>query len=576
MALISKNSLEILKDKVDLVEIISSYIKLTRSGSHYKALCPFHSEKSPSFSISLGDKYYHCFGCGAHGDAISFLMEYAKLSFKEALSFLAEKYQVMLENDQEDHGQKVLKKQIKEALTLAEDFYHFCLLHTKEGQKALDYASARQLNLEFLSTFKIGFSPKNGMLSRFLKAQKVDTQVMIEAGLVHAEKKQDFFFDRFMIPIHDAMGQCIGFSARKLDPESFGGKYINTQETPLFKKSHVLFGLKFSRARIIKDKKALICEGQIDAMRLIFEGYDYTVASQGTAFGVAHVQILKQLGVNLVYLAFDGDHAGIQAALKVGEHFMQAQISVQVLILPLGKDPDSFLIESGKKAFDDLLHSSKPYLEFLYDTLKIKYDLNEPSEKNRFINEIKKAIQEFNDPILIYESLKKLAVLADVPERLLGIYNSKVFHKNRTTQGVSINKDDVLDKDALRFYFLLKLQNLAAAQLFIKNDVEFESAAAKRLFDAITSADTLEMMPFLAALDQDLHELFETLFDKKINRLKLAEGSKEVITKMLERSWLQKRRHIQEDIEKAQDEKEQLKLTLKLTMLIKSPPQFID
>lgn len=575
MTLISKNSLEILKDKIDLVDIISSYIKLTRSGSHYKALCPFHSEKSPSFSISLGDKHYHCFGCGAHGDAISFLMEYSKLSFKEALSFLAERYQVTLENDKEDDGQKALKKQLKEALNLAEDFYHFCLLHTYEGQKALDYARSRQLNLEFLDTFKLGFSPKNGALSRYLKAQGVDTKVMVEAGLMHGEKKQDFFFDRFMIPIHDAMGQCIGFSARKLDAETFGGKYINTQETPLFKKSHVLFGLKFSRARIIKEKKALICEGQIDAMRLIFEGYDYTVASQGTAFGVAHVQMLKQLGVNLVYLAFDGDHAGIQAALKVGEHFMQAQISVQVIGLPSGKDPDSFLLECGKKAFDELLHSSKSYLEFLYDTLKNKYDLNEPSEKNRFITEVKKSIQEFNDPILIHESLKKLAVLADIPERLLGIYSSKL-PKGLAKQEISIDKDHVLDMDALRFYYLLKLQNMPGAELFKKNEIEFESPVAMRLFQAISDASSLEMMPFLAAVDQDLHAAFETLFDKKINRLKLMEGAKDVIAKLLERSWLKKRRLIQEEIEKASDEKDQLKLTLKLTMLIKSPPKILE
>lgn len=575
MALISKNSLEILKDKVDLVDVISSYIKLTRSGSHYKALCPFHSEKSPSFSISLGDKYYHCFGCGAHGDAISFLMEYSKLSFNEALNFLAERYQVTLENDKEDDGQKNLKKQIKEALNLAQDFYHFCLLHTYEGQKALDYAGSRQLNLEFLETFRLGFSPKNGALTRFLKAQGIETKVMIEAGLVHAEKKQDFFFERFMIPIHDPMGQCIGFSARKLDPETFGGKYINTQETLLFKKSHVLFGLKFSRARIIKEKKAIICEGQIDAMRLIFEGYDYTVASQGTAFGIAHVQILKQLGVNLVYLAFDGDHAGAQAALKVGELFMQAQITVHVVNLPSGKDPDSFLLECGKKSFDELLHSSKSYLEFLYDTLKVKYDLNEPSEKNRFINEIKKTIQDFNDPILIHESLKKLAILADVPERLLGVYSSK-FTKTMEKKQALIAVDHVLDMDALRFYFLLKVQNLPGADLFIKNDIDFESEIAKRLFEAIKEAQNLEMIPFLASIDPDLHAPFEKLFDKKINRLKLLEGAKDVIVKMLERSWLQKRKQIQQEIEKAVDEKDQLKLTLKLTMLIKSPPKIIE
>lgn len=572
MALISKNSLDILKDKVDLVEIISSYVKMTRSGSHYKGLCPFHSEKSPSFSISLGDKHYHCFGCGAHGDAISFLMEYSKLSFKEALSFLAERYQVTLENDKEDDGQRALKKQLKEAMSLAEDFYHFCLLHTYEGQKALDYARSRQLTLDLLDAFKLGYSPKNGALLRYLKAQGIDQKVMIEAGLVHAEKKNDFFFERFMIPIHDAMGQCIGFSARKLDEESFGGKYINTQETPLFKKSHVLFGLKFSRARIIKEKKALVCEGQIDAMRMIHQGYDYTVASQGTAFGVAHVQMLKQLGVNLVYLAFDGDHAGIQAALKVGEHFMQAQISVQVVSLPSGKDPDAFLLENGKKAFDDLLNASKPYLEFLYDSLKVKYDLNEPSEKNRFISEIKKYIQEFNDPILIHESLKKLAQLADIPERLFGIYGQKVA-KAQLSKEISVNKDHILDMDAIRFYYLLKQQNLPGSELFLKNAVEFVSPVAIKLFEIIKNAEVFDTMPFLASLDPELHSHFETLFDKKINRLKLLDGAKEVIMKMLERSWLLQRQCIQEDIAKATEEKDQLKLTLKLTMLLKSPPK---
>lgn len=575
MSLISKTSLELLKDKIDLVEIISSYIKLSKSGSHYKGLCPFHNEKSPSFSISQGDKHYHCFGCGAHGDAISFLMEYSKLSFKESLSFLAERYQVTLENDKEDDGSRALKRQLKEAMTMAEEFYHFCLLHTYDGQKALDYARARRLSFDFIDLFKLGFSPKNGALSRYLKAQGVDQKVMMEAGLVHTEKKQDFFFDRFMIPIHDPMGQCIGFTARKLDEEAFGGKYINTQETALFKKSHVLFGLKFSRARIIKDKKALVCEGQIDAMRLIHEGYDYTVASQGTAFGVAHVNILKQLGVNLVYLAFDGDHAGAQAALKVGEHFMQAQISVQVIGLPSGKDPDSFILENGKKAFDELIHTSRSYLEFLYDTLKINYDLNEPSQKNRFISEIKKRIQEFNDPVLIHESLKKLAQLADIPERLLGIYSSKL-NKAIQKHELSIDKDHILDMDAVRFFYLLKQQNLPGSMIFLKNELDFVSPVAKSLFEAVKNASTLETMPFLASLDPELQSHFETLFDKKINRLKLFEGAKETVSKILERAWLGKRQKVQEEIEKALDEKDQLKLTLKLTMLLKTPPQLIE
>jgi DNA primase len=386
-------------------------------------------------------------------------MEYSKLSFKEALGFLSEKYQVVLEGEAEEDGSRVLKKQLKEVLNAASEFYHFCLMHTYEGEGSASYAQSRKMDKAFIEKFQLGYSPKNNTLSRYLKAQGFNQELLVEAGLYHKEKRQDFFFDRFMIPIHDPMGSCIGFSARKLDEEAFGGKYINTSETAVFKKSHVLFGLKFSRAKIIKEKKALICEGQIDAMRLINEGYDWTVASQGTAFGLAHVEMLKQLGVNGVYLAFDADHAGTAAALKVGEYFMQAQISVHVIGLPQGKDPDSFLLQEGKRAFEELLLSAKSYLEFLYDTLKNSYDIQEPSEKNRLIQEIRKRIQEFKDPILIHESLKKLAHLADIPERLLGIYNSKIPRPLAKTES-SVDKDHILDTDVLRFYYLTKKQKL--------------------------------------------------------------------------------------------------------------------
>jgi len=572
MTFISKSSLEILKEKVDLAEVISSFIKLHRSGSHYKGLCPFHNEKTPSFGLGAGDKHYHCFGCGAHGDAIAFLMEYSKLTFKESLSYLAEKYQVSLEEEAPDES-KILKKQLKEVMEAAEEFYHFCLLHTYEGEKALKYALSRQLSLDFIQKFHLGYSPKNGVLFRYLKVQGFSPEVMYEAGLYNLDKRVDFFHDRFMIPIHDPVGRCIGFTARKLDEETFGGKYVNTPETALFKKSQVLFGLKFSRARIIKEKKALICEGQIDAMRLIDEGFDYTVASQGTAFGLGHVQLLKQLGVRLVYLAFDGDHAGIQAAIKVGEYFMQSQITVHVVGLPSGKDPDAFLLSQGKKGFDELLHQAPSYLEFLYETLKAEYDLHDPTLKNRFIQDMKLRIQEFKDPVLIYESLKKLSELADIPERVLGVQGRRPSGVYKEVSPLTVNKDYVLDLDVLRFFYLAKLQKHPVCELFVKEPIQFESELTSRLFEAIKLAEDLEAMPFVSSLETDLHPLFEALFEKKVNRLKIEEGSKEALLKLLERAWLKKRREVQEEIEKVSDEKDQLKLTLKLALLIKNPPK---
>jgi DNA primase len=573
MALISKQSLEILKEKVDLVEVIASFIKLVRSGSHYKGLCPFHNEKTPSFSLSQGDKHYHCFGCGAHGDVIAFLMEYSKMSFNDALSYLAERYQVSLETeDQKDPSAHILKKQIKEALMHAEDFYSFCMLYTYEGDKALKYAISRKMDQTFIEDFKVGYSPKNNALFRYLKSLGYTDEVMKEAGLYLSEKKHDFFHDRFMIPIHDPMGACIGFTARKLDEESFGGKYINTPETILFKKSHVLFGLKQSRAKIIKEKKALICEGQIDCMRLIHSGFDWACASQGTAFGQAHVQMLKKLGITQAYLAFDGDHAGIQAAIKVGELFMQALINVHVLPMPNGKDPDSFILENGKDAFSELIHHAQPYLEFLYNTQKNNYNIQEPAEKNRLIYDIKRRIEEFKDPILVHESLKKLAELAEIPERLLGINTHKSV-KLKNTQELLIDKDLILEKDFIRLFYLSKAQNLGHAKLFEMNKIELKNPELRSLYEAILTKDNLEMIHFMAHLDPNLVPVFETLFEKKINRLKLFELSKECILKLLERAWLDEQNLLRKEIELAQEEKDQLKLTLKMTLLLKNPPK---
>lgn len=576
MALISKQSLETLKEKVDLVEIISSFMKLTRSGSHFKGLCPFHNEKTPSFSLSQGDKHYHCFGCGAHGDVIAFLMEYSKMSFNDALNYLSERYQVSLETeDQKDPSAHLLKKQVKEVLMHAEDFYSFCMLYTHEGDKALKYAISRKMDQTFMEAFKIGYSPKNNALFRYLKSLGYAEEVMKEAGLYMPEKKQDFFHDRFMIPIHDPMGACIGFTARKLDEESFGGKYINTPETLLFKKSHVLFGLKQSRAKIIKEKKALICEGQIDCMRLIHAGFDFSCASQGTAFGQAHVQMLKKLGVTQVYLAFDGDHAGIQAAIKVGELFMQDLINVHVLPMPSGKDPDSFILENGKEAFSELMHHSFSYLEFLYNTLKNNYNLAEPAEKNRLIYDIKRRIEEFKDPILVHESLKKLAELAEIPERLLGINTHKAV-RLKNAQDVVIDRDLVLEKDFIRLFYLSKAQGLSHSKLFEINKIVLKNPQLQGLYEAILTKKNLEMIHFMAHLDPILIPVFETLFEKKINRLKLYELSKECILKLLQRAWMDEQDALRKEIEQAQEEKDQLKLTLKMTLLLKNPPHLLE
>ncbi|MEI6532140.1 MAG: DNA primase, partial [Chlamydiota bacterium] len=333
MALYSRESLETLKTKIDLVDLVQSHVELKRAGSAYKGLCPFHDEKSPSFIIQRGDSHYHCFGCQAHGDAIAFLMNHLRMSFSDAVVHLAERFDVpLIKNEGEDKAADFLRKEARKALAEAATFFHFYLLHTAEGHVVLEYLYGRGLDLEFIKAFQVGLAPLGSLLTKVLKEKGYKENSLEAAGLF--AKGHDFFQDRITFPIRDAVGHVIGFSARKYKEETFGGKYVNSSETLFFKKSHILFGLSYSRARIAKERKALIVEGQIDALRLIQEGFDFTVASQGTAFTEHQGEMLHKLGVKKVLLAFDSDKAGQEASIKVGDMFIRLGVEVAIVQMP--------------------------------------------------------------------------------------------------------------------------------------------------------------------------------------------------------------------------------------------------
>ena len=402
----SKESLETLRRRIDLVDVLEGHLELKRSGSSYKALCPFHEEKSPSFMIQKGDSHYHCFGCGAHGDAIQFLMERQGFTFVEAIESLALKFGVILERVESAELKGPSKKEMGDAMMKAAELYHVWLLHTDKGQQALKYLHARGIDLEFIKRYKIGVAPDQAtFLLKFFQKENVSQEILKACGLVTDTAKgnlRDFFIDRITFPIHSPTGQVIGFSARKYKEETFGGKYINSMETALFKKSHVLFGLNFSRPRIVKEKRALIVEGQIDALRLIDNGLDLTVASLGTAFGESHVQELVKLGVEQVHLIFDPDTAGKEAALKVGNLFQKLSIDVHVVTMPDGHDPDSLLKEKGVEPLLDLLEKAPDYLTFLVQSYSARINQNSPAEKNLLIERLSTQIRDWNSEILIH------------------------------------------------------------------------------------------------------------------------------------------------------------------------------
>lgn len=589
MPIYKKESLELLRGRIDLVDALMPHVALKRTGASYKACCPFHEEKTPSFMVQKGDTHYHCFGCGAHGDAISFLMSYLKMSFVEAVENLAERFQVPLEKAEassEPAGPS--KALLKNALDHACRFYHFALLHLEEGRPALQYLFERGIDLAFIRLFKIGLAPKQSeLLRRILYAEGIDDYILEQAGLIavnSAGRKRDFFSDRITFPICDPMGAVIGFSARKFKEETFGGKYINTSETPLFKKSHVLFGLSYSRSRIAKMRKAIIVEGQIDALRLIYAGFNWTVAGQGTAFGEDHVRELLHLGVNHVFLALDADTAGVEATMKIGHLFQKKGVEVSVASLPEGSDPDALLRMQGPPGFFKVLEKSKDYLSFLVGYHARKLDLNSPSQKNELVTLIAEQIKTWEQPLIVHESLIKLAELTHVPTSIMGIKELKAqeifVRRNERVPFSKVDPDRILETDLLRWMFLAgktcpRLIDIVRMNILPEH---FRIEGCLRLFLLYLDTYQKEACDLLTLAIHSEHpedqDFFAEIMQKKINLQKPEAGVEETIEKILQRHWMEQRELIKIKIHSGvSSDEEVLELVKRFDEIRKCPPK---
>ena len=589
MVIFNKESLENLRQRIDLVDVLSTYIEFKRSGSSYKGLCPFHDEKTPSFIVQKGDSHYHCFGCGAHGDAIQFLMTHQKLSFADAVQTLAQRFQIHLEKVEGVEEKGPNKALLKEALEYASDFFHFFLLHTAEGHEALKYLYARGIDLEFIGHFKIGLAPKRSEFFRkAMHAKGMTDYILAEAGLLTRMKEsqwKDFFNDRIMFPIHHFSNGVIGFSGRKYKEETFGGKYVNTPETALFKKSRVLFGLNYSRRRMTKERQAIIVEGQIDALRLIQSGFNITVASQGTAFGEGHVKELANLGVNLIYIAFDSDEAGYEATCKVGHLIQKEGIDVRVIQLPAGNDPDQFIKEEGPEAFLKLMESGTEYLQFLVKHLSKNFNLDSPAAKNEMIHHATKLIREWDHPLMVHETLRKLAHMMRVPEDMVGVGKDHMPHVYVKTYGSvgmqTVDHARIIETDLLRWLLLVGQENRIIVDIVIANlsAEDFQVSICKKIFELYRTNFINQRPCDLLSLAIDLDDaegqlVLADLVQKKINRERAELQVKETVQKILDRNWMEKREKIKGKIQTGLcSDEEVLELVGQFDDLKRQPPK---
>ena len=367
---ITESTVEEIKARVDLVDLISSYgIQVKTAGSSKKACCPFHHEKTPSFNINENKGFYHCFGCGESGDAIKFVQKMDGLTFVEAVKKLAEQCGVKIEEKEDPTAGK--RKRLLALMAELAQFYYRCLLKAKEAEPARAYLQSRDLGSEVQESFLIGYAP-NGIANILRWAEKYGytPEELSDAGVIKPPRDANDrgyhrFGGRLMFSIRDKQGRVVAFSGRQLVASKNSGKYVNSPETLIFKKSNVLFGFDKAAGNIAKSPhhEAIVCEGQIDTIRLHVSGFPVAVASQGTAFTEEHVRMLKKVADSVV-LVFDDDAAGHKATIRTAGLFLAAEMPVRVVSLPGGDDPDSYLRTHPAADFQKLVDNAESIMSF--------------------------------------------------------------------------------------------------------------------------------------------------------------------------------------------------------------------
>jgi DNA primase len=425
---IPERVLEEIRFRNDIVEVIGSHVTLKRSGSTYKACCPFHKEKTPSFNVNPNLQIFKCFGCGEGGDVISFLMKHQGLDFLTAAKMLAERAGISLELE-EDSGASKHRKLIYEINHGVSQFFRRCLLQAPAAAKARQYLAERKLDGDIADAFQIGYAPDGWDVTLQWGAKYKYTPDQLEAcGLVLRSQRQnsrgefyDRFRDRLMFPIHDSQGRVIGFSARILKADPKAPKYVNSPETAVFHKGRVLYAFDKARRHIVNapNREAIICEGQIDVVRCHQAGIETAVAAQGTAFTEEHVRSLKNYADGVV-LAFDSDTAGKAAAVKTAVVFMDAGIVVRVAELPDGEDPDSFIREKGGKAFEEILAAAQSVVAFQIKSLSgQERDARGVAATSRIAKAVLETITHSQNAVQRARLLQEAAELLKLPESAL-------------------------------------------------------------------------------------------------------------------------------------------------------------
>ena len=443
MAKYDNNFTDQLRERLSIVDVVSRRVPLTKKGQNYWGCCPFHNEKTPSFSVREDKGFYHCFGCGKHGDIISFTMEMEHVDFMAAIKELAEMAGIPLPEYKPKTQQQIEAEETYISITADAAKLYAEKLFTPDGAHALEYIRGRGFTDEMIKKYGIGYAPKNNIISNKFVNTRQDK--LIATGLVRRGEYglYDFFRDKLMFPIFNAHGQIVAFSGRSLDGSE--PKYINTTDTEMFHKRQTLFGFNFARENIHRANRAIIVEGQIDAIQMQCNGFGETVAPLGTALTEDHIAILCKANRNITF-CFDGDGAGQKAAARaygIILPFLRDNSDVRFAFVTGGKDPDEILRKSGRAEMEKIINGAMPLVDFLWKITNTNYLVNTPSGKTQAEKFLKSQLEKITDKLLRAEYEHE--------------YDSRKFNewhkwkKKSDTQNIDVPDIELTTKNTLLF-----------------------------------------------------------------------------------------------------------------------------
>lgn len=580
---------ELIKSKIDIVDFISSYIPLKKTGRNFRSRCPFHNEKTPSFTVSPERQIFKCFGCGKAGDIFGFLMEYEKMGFGEAIRFLAEKAGVKLEF--QGKGKSPYQKEESDTLFeinhLASEFYHFVLTNTDFGKPAREYLKRRGITNESINLFKIGYAPRSWeSLSRFLLKKGYKAEDLVKAGVavkriynsefrIKNEKEEgnvkDRFYGRLMFPLFDHRGNCVGFAGRvfeKKDEEKVKagliGKYINTSETPVYHKSEVLFGFNVTKDYVKKENYAIIVEGEIDLIKAFQAGTKNIAAIKGSALTEGQVLLLKRYTENLK-ICLDSDLAGQMAAMRGISVAEKAGLNIKIVELLFGKDPDE-CVSKDIKLWKKSLGGARDVWQFYIDFALKQFDVKDTFGKKKFTEFVFPKIDEISNLVVRDSYIKKLASVLQVSEEVVVRQMEEMEkkhkiknYKTRDTVNDYKNKKGrremleenllslILQSDDAGKYLNNILENSEKAEKkenareMTDGFIRFKTPVLKKIFDRLLEfikTNVFTIQNFVQNLPAELQDKTDELYLKDLGFPNLLE----VVEKELKRTFLEIRK----------------------------------